>query len=730
MTLLELIKKKNALLMELETAKQQMRRKDVFQLGSLVATLEGKVADIYVESGQLDRAAVNLISQASCLLDSNRKTEAQRIFAKVLSICHAPRLCEWVKEELVSRNLTDFAQLNVFKDLKARIGDNPFLRRPQIEAYFAAREFFSKNRGHAIIQLPVGCGKTGTMAIVPLGLADGRVLAVAPNLEILRNLTKKLDSTSAQSFLRSTNVLTNGKGPTVARLDPTANIHDCDESNIVVTNIQQLVASEAQKWLGKFSPDYFDMILLDEGHHNVAPTWQLSLAHFPKAKIASFTATPLRADGQRVDGERIYRFPIYDAIKEGYIKDIASRRLEPTEISFLYKGQKRKHSLDEVLQLREEVWFSKGVALAPECNEHIVDASIQCLNELRGGSQTHHQIIAVACSIDHAKSIRSMYSERNLTADVIHSRMDQEEQDDVRRRMERCELDAIVQVQMLGEGADYPNLSVAAIFRPFRHLVPYIQFVGRIMRVIKQNSPCHIDNRGFIVSHVGLNVDRWWDELREIDRDDQSFYEDIAHGQKDFLNEYCILEKEEKATRRRFTPDMRVIEETIQHFIQERFLPEDTKVLVDDLIKVMSLRGIDFETLGLSRGDIEKKLNEAREATLSKGVHEKMLVSPQLARKEARRRLDERVKSGAKQLLNELSFSMTGIQLPRAFRNLGATNNLAAAIILLNRSVYEHLGVGPDERDSMTIDQLKKAYDQMDEIIDALAESIRQELKK
>ena len=44
---------------------------------------------------------------------------------------------------------------------------------------------------------------------------------------------------------------------------------------------------------------------------------------------------------------------------------------------------------------------------------------------------------------------------------------------------------------MLGEGFDHPKLSVAAIFRPFRTLAPYIQFVGRIMRVVVQNDAMH-----------------------------------------------------------------------------------------------------------------------------------------------------------------------------------------------------------------------------------------------
>ncbi|ORV21700.1 hypothetical protein AWB98_26975 [Mycolicibacterium conceptionense] len=81
-------------------------------------------------------------------------------------------------------------------------------------------------------------------------------------------------------------------------------------------------------------------------------------------------------------------------------------------------------------------------------------------------------------------------------------------------------------MQMLGEGFDHPRLSVAAIFRPFRSLAPYIQFVGRVMRVVQEAAPEHPDNQGHIVSHVGLNNDARWSEFRELDLDDQA----LVHG--------------------------------------------------------------------------------------------------------------------------------------------------------------------------------------------------------
>ena len=60
----------------------------------------------------------------------------------------------------------------------------------------------------------------------------------------------------------------------MAKLDSRdANIHDCTESDFVVTNIQQLVSS-ADRWLPQFPPDFFDMIVIDEGHHSAAESWR------------------------------------------------------------------------------------------------------------------------------------------------------------------------------------------------------------------------------------------------------------------------------------------------------------------------------------------------------------------------------------------------------------------------------------------------------------------------
>ncbi|MBF0548972.1 MAG: DEAD/DEAH box helicase family protein [Deltaproteobacteria bacterium] len=721
----ELKAEKSALLVDLENLKRSRASKTkIRKLAEAVASYEAQIAHLLLSDGKKEQAIINLISQASCLVDAQRKVESRRVYERVIQLADRIQTSNWVNNELARIGASNI-DLNLFMKAKVNILDNDSLRLPQKGAYEAALKYFEGGKRRALIQLPVGCGKTGAMSVIPFGVSRGRVLVVAPNLEIRRNLVKNLDFTNPENFWKKTGVFTNGTYPKTAELDSNANVDDCDHANILVTNIQQFT-SKRQSWLEKFFPDYFDLILLDEGHHAEANTWQTILSQFSEARVASFTATPLRSDGKKVEGDRIYRYPVARAITDGFIKNIASRRLEPAALYFTYRGQQQQHSIEEVIKLREETWYSKGVALSRECNEHIVDASIESMLELREGGEAKHQIIAAACSIDHANQIRSLYEERGRSAAVLHSDMTNEDQEDVRFQLEAGRIDAVVQVAMLGEGADYPNLSVAAIFRPFRHVVPYVQFIGRVMRVIKQDSPNNPDNRAYIVSHVGLNVDRWWDELKQLDEDDQAIYQEIANGTREFDG----TAEGGETKRRRFRPSMEVVKETISRVTQKSYLTlEDREAQVDEVMTALELRGVDPDAPGL-RDMIKKELNSPLPQYETVKPFVPQPIHHQKERQQAKRRLNERVRSAAKEVLTELGLSPVGVELPRRFPRIRAKNNLGSAIILLNLEVNSRLHIDPKDRNSLSIDELKKAHDEIDEAVDAAVVQLQTETNK
>jgi superfamily II DNA or RNA helicase len=607
-----------------------------------------------------------------------------------------------------------------FQTTRAFVQGNPDLRDPQVEGWFRTRQHFRTISDHAILQLPVGCGKTGLMALLPFGITQGRVLVIAPNLEIRRGISTAFDVAGRECFWASTRVLTDvSHGPFTAVLDgQDANIHDCENSHIVVTNIQQL-ASRADRWLPAFPDRFFDLILVDEGHHNVARSWERVFERFPNAKVVSLTATPFRGDGREIAGERVYAYPFRTAMVRGYIKQITAVNVAPQEISFTYHGDSRRHTLEEVLQLRDEEWFSRGVALAPECNRSIVDASIQWLQHLRE-TGTFHQLIAVACSVDHARQVRSLYSERGLQAREIHSNMLTEEIEDVLQDLRRGRIDCIVQVRMLGEGFDHPNLSVAAIFQPFRSLSPYVQFIGRVMRVIHQNNPQHPDNRCVAISHVGMNIDRHWEDFRRIDQEDQ----DLIQGWLEAGDERPPAD--EPGRRRRLTPDMVVQNEIISHFIEQEYLDPMDDAVIDDLIEEFRRRGLDPEALGLSRDNLRQRLIQVR--TRENMEPREIPVTPQRRRQEARRRLNERSRALARRILNAIGASINGRNIAMAYPELRSANNYAAVIIIVNEAVNARLETDGGTRGEIPLEQLEDVLGQIDQIGDAVQAKIQERL--
>lgn len=618
---------------------------------------------------------------------------------------------------MTNREIAEF-----FNSNQANIQGNPNLRDPQTEGWHHTQAHFRNSSEHAILQIPVGCGKTGLMALLPFEIAQGRVLVITPNLEIRRGISHAFDITGPDCFWTSTRVLTDlRQGPYTAVLDGRdANIHDCENSHIVITNIQQL-ASRAERWLPAFSEDFFDLILVDEGHHNVARSWERVFERFPSAKVVSLTATPFRGDGRQIAGEVIYAYPFRTAMVRGYIKQITAVNVAPQEISFTYRGDSRRHTLDEVLQLRDEEWFSRGVALAPECNRSIVDASIQWLQHLRQ-TGTFHQIIAVACSVDHARQIRSLYTERGLQAREIHSNMPTDQIEDVLQDLRRDRIDCIVQVRMLGEGFDHPHLSVAAIFQPFRSLSPYVQFIGRVMRVIHQNNPQHPDNGGIAVSHVGLNIDRHWDDFRRIDQEDQ----ELIQGWLEAGDERPPAD--EPGQRRRLTPDMVVQDEIISHFVEQAYLDPMDDAVIDDLLEEFRRRGLDPETLGLSRDNFRQRLIQAR--TRASMEPRELPVTPQRRRQEARRRLDERSRALANRVLTAIGASINGRNIALAYPELRSVNNYATVVQIVNRAVNERLDADGGTRREMSLERLEGALDQIDEIGDAVQTEINERLSR
>src|SRR5207248_5875617 len=138
-----------------------------------------------------------------------------------------------------------------------------------------------------------GCGKSGLIAITPFAILARRVLVVAPGLRIRRQLSGDLRANSDTNFYERFGILPGGAVYPEAAIVASGrvNMDDLQHCDIAVANIHQ-IAGEENRWLDALGEDFFDLILVDEAHHNPAESWQQVKRRFARARIVNFSATP------------------------------------------------------------------------------------------------------------------------------------------------------------------------------------------------------------------------------------------------------------------------------------------------------------------------------------------------------------------------------------------------------------------------------------------------------
>jgi len=590
--------------------------------------------------------------------------------------------------------------VNPFQTRQPYVDENQRVRIPQREAY-AALLACAIAPGEAELEvgvvLPVGCGKSGCITLAPFAFRARRALVVAPNVRIAKQLTDDFDPSNTDMFYQKCQILTGAPYPEPVEIrGTTTNRADLDEAHVVITNIQQLQGGDANRWLQALPSDFFDIILFDEGHHSVAESYTLLKAQFPDARIINFSATPLRADGQIMAGRVLYSYPIFRAIQEGYVKRLKAVQLNPRTLRYVRRedGQEIEVSLDEVRSLGEDdADFRRSIVTSTETLNTIVDASIRELDRLRAATGDNRlKIIASALNYEHCRQIVEAYRARGRRADYVHSREDGAANERVIQRLENHELDVIVQVRKLGEGFDHKFLSVAAVFSIFSNLSPFVQFVGRIMRVIEQNAPGHVLNQGAVVFHVGANVARRWSDFQAYSEADQDYFDQLLPLEAIDPNDEQIEHE-----------SIPIPHDAIDVRSQSEVTIEEIPLLQDDAA-LAALRIL--QERGYTADDITEAYQTLQPVPTTRARERQAL----------RGGLDMRIRTEAARILNERSVNPAGSTLDR--RHLGRTN-LIVMKAAIDRQANAIVNRGNHQRHEFSRAELDQIDARFDEIVTA-----------
>lgn len=413
--------------------------------------------------------------------------------------------------------------MNYFVKARPNITYNENLREPQLNAYKECIKYFrdADVRKEAIINLPTGTGKTGLIAIAPYGISKKRVLIITPQTVVQDTVMGSLDSNNHKNFWLLTKVFKDeSELPSVVEYNKNVTKGTLELADIVILNIHKLQDRLESSLLHLVEEDFFDLIIIDEAHHSEAYTWKNTIKTFKDAHVIKVTGTPFRSDGVEITGDTIYTYPLSKAMVNGYVKSLERFKYIPDKMEFTIDGEDKIYTLEEIknLKLRDEEWVSRQVALSEASNMSVIKKTIDLLNEMKTKTKNPHKIVAVACSIKHANQLKFLYEKEGLEVALVHSKM---EKDDLKKefdKIDRHEVDVVINVALLGEGYDHKFLSIAAIFRPFRSDLPYQQFIGRTLRSITPSDTSTLvteDNIAKVVHHQELGLDKLWESYKK-----------------------------------------------------------------------------------------------------------------------------------------------------------------------------------------------------------------------
>lgn len=224
-------------------------------------------------------------------------------------------------------------------------------------------------------------------------------------------------------------------------------------------------------YLASVEPGTFDLLVVDEAHHALSPSFRKCVQHIAPRLTLGMTATPWRSDGSALDdifGEPLARVSLIDGMLNGFLAEVDYRilvdNLNWDEIPRISKKRLGIRDLNKRLFL-------------PQRDDAVVSVIKDACEEVETP-----RIAVFSPSIDHAHSFA-----RTLTANGISCKP-LSGVDRVERRQNLIDftagrLSAVTAVDVLNEGIDVPDVNILVFMRATHSRRIFVQQLGRGLRL-------------------------------------------------------------------------------------------------------------------------------------------------------------------------------------------------------------------------------------------------------
>ena len=407
------------------------------------------------------------------------------------------------------------------------------LRQCQAEAFAALGNYFRAGGTHAACVMSVGAGKTVLGVVSCLAFTKCRAMVITPGSVIRGTFDKAFDYQTVGNALYGLPkgpLIPGSKPPNVLTLDrdegPIRSVsrHDLLAADIIITNFHSLGNGEdPDDLLAKLNPADIDLIVVDEAHIAAAESYQRTFRHFRGARTILMSACFQRLDGKPIDADVVYRYRLIDSIADGNAKNMRVHRFAPvaeqTTYEMIWPDGSREEIIgrDALLEIvQDERKLARITAKSDTSIRQVMRAvKLALMQQAALLYPIKPRVLFSALGERHAEQIARIAEEHGIPCAYLHYSMGDARIKAIRARFEQesGDLQGIVQLKMLGQGYDFPPITVVAPMRPYGSFSEFYQFIGRGIRILQH--PALIGRVGpseqFLdIIYHGYSDSRWW----------------------------------------------------------------------------------------------------------------------------------------------------------------------------------------------------------------------------
>ncbi|MER7818397.1 DUF3427 domain-containing protein [Streptomyces sp. NPDC096153] len=329
-------------------------------------------------------------------------------------------------------------------------------QRDMLERLEVERELHGRNRN--LLVAATGTGKTVMAALDFKHLRekygrDIRLLFVAHRQEILRQSLR-----TYQDVLVEANFGEELHSSLVPR-----------DWNHVFASVQALRTQP----LDRFAPDHFDVIVIDEFHHGVSPTYRRIIDHFTPRDLLGLTATPERMDGRNVqdeffDGRIAAEMRLWEALENELLSPFHYFGITDNTDMSAVAWKRGSYDASELSSL-----FTGNDARARLVVRAVMD---------KVSDPTSMRALGFCVSVSHARFMADFFCRAGLKAVALSGETPRIERKSALDALKSGALHVIFSVDLLNEGLDIPDVDTLLLLRPTSSATVFLQQLGRGLR--------------------------------------------------------------------------------------------------------------------------------------------------------------------------------------------------------------------------------------------------------